>query len=75
MKEVRKKLTPKPVENGERFHRVVAHPLKPGDYWKAYQIEEVVAEGSKVISRQFLGKPDTKQQILAEMEVLMVPDA
>ncbi len=63
------------LEFGEKFHRIVAHPLKPGDQLRGYQIEEIIASGTKVISRHLLGKADTKQQILAEMELLVVPDA
>lgn len=63
------------TEEGEKFHRIIAHPLKKGDQLRGYQIEEVIAAGTKVISRHLLGKADTKQQILAEMELLVVPDA
>ncbi len=74
MSKAQKKVNTQP-EQGETFHRIVAHPLPNGNQWRAYQIEEIIASGSKVISRHLIGKPDTKQQILAEMELLMVPDA
>ncbi len=63
------------AQQGERFLRVVAHPNDPKDLWKAYQIEEIIAQGNKIVSRRFIGKKDTKQQILGEMEILVVPDA
>lgn len=74
MSKAQKKVSAQPLE-GEKFHRIVAHPLQNGNQWRGYQIEEIIAAGSKVISRHLLGKADTKQQILAEMELLMVPDA
>lgn len=48
--------------------------LHPADYWEAYQIEILIMQGDKVFRRWFYDKPDTKQMVLAKMELMMNPD-
>lgn len=48
--------------------------LHPSDGWKAYQIETVVLRGDVVIERIMYDKPDTKQAVMAKLELMNDPD-
>lgn len=49
--------------------------LQPQDQWEAYQIEVVEMEGDKMVKRFWYKKPDTKQQVLAQAELMADPDS
>lgn len=57
-----------------RFFRAVALPKNPQNYWPDYQLEMVTFDGDRFIDKKLIGKPDSKQMIMAKLELLNDPD-
>lgn len=58
----------------QRFFSVVANGILPGHSHKSYQIEVVETLGSEITKRYLYGKVDTKQQTMANLELINDPD-
>lgn len=58
----------------ETFFRCKKLGKGPNDYWDSYQIEVCVLQGNKIIKREMVDKPDTKQMTLAKAELMLNPD-
>lgn len=75
-----KRIQPQKEENNateekiKRFFSVSKCPKTHGEHWQGYQIEVLELKGQKIFNRYMFDKPDTKQIVMAKLELINDPD-
>lgn len=67
------KVTQLPVEKRETFIRMKELPMKPGDVYQGYQVEQIIVLGDQIIERKLVGKPNVFEMAFSSAGELIDP--
>ncbi len=62
------------AEKPKRFFHVNKVPMKENDFHQGYRIEVLEMLGDRITKRYFYDKTDTKQVVMAKLELINDPD-